>query len=231
MNPNSQDQAKSDAKCDAEDLRKIHAELNQILNQRFLLVTTAVTVFGAFSALMVPRINDQSWGSLSKASLAKVSDVATLAKEAAMRTQFENFVFIATVVLVAVFALLFYINWTLLKNQNILAAYLRVFGLSPWERDINQFYKTGVAGTRLYYVAYVFLGILVLLWPYVIFASVSHWPAHGPMILHIAICFGYLLCVWLCQKSARNVLNVEHRWRDVKAIRDEGECKARRVEG
>jgi hypothetical protein len=39
----------------AEDERKLHAEINQIGNQRFILTTLALTLFGILIAWMVPK--------------------------------------------------------------------------------------------------------------------------------------------------------------------------------
>jgi hypothetical protein len=38
-----------------EDERKLHAEINQIVNQRFILTTLALTIFGILIVLMVPK--------------------------------------------------------------------------------------------------------------------------------------------------------------------------------
>jgi hypothetical protein len=40
---------------DAEDKRKLHAEVNQIVNQRILITTFSVTVFGVMIAWMIPK--------------------------------------------------------------------------------------------------------------------------------------------------------------------------------
>jgi hypothetical protein len=40
--------------------RKLHAEVNQLANQRFLVTTGAITVFGVIMALLVPRNSPQS---------------------------------------------------------------------------------------------------------------------------------------------------------------------------
>ncbi|MCU0916382.1 MAG: hypothetical protein MUC88_17735, partial [Planctomycetes bacterium] len=38
-----------------EDTRKLHAEVNQIVNERLLLTILAVTVFGTMIAWLIPR--------------------------------------------------------------------------------------------------------------------------------------------------------------------------------
>jgi hypothetical protein len=38
-----------------EDERKLHNEINQIVNQRFILTTLALTLFGVLIAWMVPK--------------------------------------------------------------------------------------------------------------------------------------------------------------------------------
>jgi hypothetical protein len=39
----------------AEDLRKVSSEINQIVNQRFLITTLAITMFGVMIAWMIPK--------------------------------------------------------------------------------------------------------------------------------------------------------------------------------
>ena len=36
-----------------EDSQKLHSEINQLVNQRFVLTTLAVTIFGAFTAWQI----------------------------------------------------------------------------------------------------------------------------------------------------------------------------------
>jgi len=38
-----------------EDMRKVHGEINQIVNQRFLITTLAITMFGVIGAWMIPE--------------------------------------------------------------------------------------------------------------------------------------------------------------------------------
>jgi len=45
----------SDHKIIEGDLRKIHTEVNQLLNQRFLITSAAITVFAVFNAWIIPR--------------------------------------------------------------------------------------------------------------------------------------------------------------------------------
>lgn len=43
----------------SEDQRKMNAEVNQIINQRFVITLTTITVFGAVGAWMIPKIPPQ----------------------------------------------------------------------------------------------------------------------------------------------------------------------------
>ncbi len=42
-------------KPNTEDVRKLHAEVNQIMNQRFLITTSALTFSGVFYSFMTPK--------------------------------------------------------------------------------------------------------------------------------------------------------------------------------
>ena len=42
-------------KPNSEDVIKINSEINQIVNQRFVITTTAITVFGVMIAWMFPK--------------------------------------------------------------------------------------------------------------------------------------------------------------------------------
>ncbi len=188
-------------KCqnEAEDVRKIHAEINQILHQRFLLVTTAVGVFGAFSAFVI--------SAFKHAAQATTSDTAMW------------FIFLSGMFMLAFFSLLFFLNLTLLKNQNILSTYLRLANLSCWEQRINSFYKDGVAGTRLYYILYILFGLLAMSWPFLIFlANYNHLPEAYPSIIYIL--FGVFYILWVCssQASASNTSEIENRWKTVLSV-------------
>jgi hypothetical protein len=95
-----------------EDVRKLHAEINQIGNQRFIVTTLALTFFAALLAIMIPK--SQPWPE-------------------------ANFFFAISILLsIALFGL--YLWSHLLKNtMRILTCYLEVTGKSSWEADWKKY--------------------------------------------------------------------------------------------
>jgi hypothetical protein len=119
-----------------EDERKLHAEINQIGNQRFLLTTLALTLFGVLTAWMVPKDN--------------VRD-----------TDIGAFPFAISIVLSV---LLFSIySWShMLKNSmRVLSTYLAESGRSSWEVLWREFRQDGYfAQTKQQ--AFMFLVLLAI---------------------------------------------------------------------
>ena len=120
-----------------EDQRKIHAEINQLVNQRFVLTTLAVTVFGLIATWGIPK------------------DPPTPGTEVGW---FRYMV--AMLALVVLFGL-FFLMHRLIGMLRILATYLIATDASGWERDWALYRKDPYYSyTKSQAYTFVLLGIL-----------------------------------------------------------------------
>jgi len=103
------------SKPTAEDQRKLHAEVTQITNQRFLLTLFAITTFGVMQGWILPQV-PHSPG----------ADVG-------------GFVFWISIILCFILFFLFLLNHSLGQVQRIFTSYLIVTGASIWEQDWKQY--------------------------------------------------------------------------------------------
>jgi hypothetical protein len=98
-------------------LRKIHAEITQIANQRFLLTTAAITIFGVITAWMIP-------------------------KEAPhMGDPVGGFSFFVATILCVLISALYGFSYILLAVQRIFTTYLVESEASEWEQAWKRFRK------------------------------------------------------------------------------------------
>ncbi len=101
-----------------EDERKLHAEINQIVNQRFLLTTLALTLFGVLTAWMVPKeSHDQA------------------------DTAIGVFPFAISIVLSTLLFSIYLWSHLLKNTMRVFTSYLAVSGKSNWEIDWREFRK------------------------------------------------------------------------------------------
>ena len=155
-----------------EDVRKLHGEINQITNQRFLLTTLAVTVFGVVTAWLVPR---SGAGSASAASDSGMSYVT------------------ATVLLVLLF-LLYVVSHTLKRTLRTLTTYLEVFELSEWEGHWKVYRKDGYyAYTQTQTTFFIVLGALVAA-----FCLAMQWPSAQQSEACVAAAVFILYVILIC---------------------------------
>lgn len=108
---NSEVEIKNLRTLDGEDLRKVHAEVNQYINQRFLISTTAITITGVILGWIITGA-EKSYNH-------------------------PNLSFISTAFLISI---LFYLHKaSTLINESIsnIASYLRITKTSVWEITYN----------------------------------------------------------------------------------------------
>jgi uncharacterized membrane protein YidH (DUF202 family) len=98
-----------------DDRRKLHAEVNQLANQRFLVTTGAITVFGVIMALLVPRNSPQSG------------------------TDVGAFIFLMSTMLSVLLFALFRLSDFYKRMMRVYSTYLKITGESHWESDWSQF--------------------------------------------------------------------------------------------
>ncbi len=119
-----------------EDLRKIHAEVNQIVNQRFNLTTLSLVVLGAFSGLLTPTLVQPTLSASQKVLLSEAVSVIEM----------------------TVFALLLWYFSTLSGMLRVFTTYLRSRKFSIWEADWAQYREN----YHRYYHAYETSGVVIL---------------------------------------------------------------------
>lgn len=132
----------------AEDLRKLHAEINQLLNHQFLITTTAIALFGAFVALLAPK------------NLGDIQD--------------PRFLVLATGCILASLAGLYSWNKRIVRIISDLSAYLIVTRASLWEyhyRQARPKQHTGSLQRSIFFV----VGLMAILWAGILFARTQQW--------------------------------------------------------
>ena len=184
------------AKPTEQDERKLHAEVNQIVNQRFLLTTLAVTVFGVITAWLIPREAPSTPEPLGA------------------------FRFAAAVLLETMLFLLFLLGHMLSGMLRTIASYMEVTKASEWEQAWRTFRQRRYLGyTKPQAIVFLALGVLGAGTPFAIWASVPQYnlePRAGVLLL-IGVGLLYLLFVsgmsffrWFDpEDSAR------HRWEEL----------------
>jgi hypothetical protein len=101
-----------------DDRRKLHLEITQVVNQRLLVTTFAVTVFGAIVTWSFPQMES-----------GKVS--------------FPERPFVASVVLNLILAALLWLHHELILWLRTLTTYLEETAESGWEQDWADFLYVG----------------------------------------------------------------------------------------
>lgn len=146
-----------------EDARKIHAEVNQILNQRHLLTTLAITIFGVFAA----------WGLPNRAG--------SIASETIMSTQ-SNLAELSAIFLFIILTLIYLVSHNLRKYMSVLTIYLDVSDLSKWEKDWSRFRDDRYfAYTKTQALFFAILGVLTFIYP-IIFDLYTISTQNHPLI-------------------------------------------------
>jgi uncharacterized membrane protein len=175
----------------SEDQRKLHAELNQIINQRFILTTTAITVFGAFSAVMTPKTPIQS------------------------PVEVGHLLIGGTVYVLIFYLLLLAWNRMLLSLQETISTYLELTGSSQWEAHFRKFVLLKPVGLRVQGWAFLALGFLSTSWPFLIARSLGI-PLEWRWILFLLIvATAYFLATYLLGFKHRKHEQIRSIWETI----------------
>jgi hypothetical protein len=188
-------------KPNQEDLRKLHQEVNQILNQRFLLTTVAIGVFGAMMAWAFPR------GPVDHCSPVPV------------------LTYLVCISLLVVLSTLLALHFFLKQFLRVLTAYLTETSESIWEihwakwRDDGKWY---VGYSRPQTAVFAGLGLLGLLFPFFIALAYDLHQNVGWMIANVAFASLYVMAaIWLGFRdvSLRREENYQKDWKEVLGIK------------
>lgn len=121
-----------------EDVRKIHAEVNQLVQQRFSLTTLAITVYGLVTAWLIPRQHPDAGATL------------------------DGFTILGSILLLMLLFLLYLTGHLLVGMIRVLTIYLAETGASGWEKDFASF-RAGSdywGYTKPHTIVFMILGLL-----------------------------------------------------------------------
>jgi hypothetical protein len=157
-----------------EDLRKINLEVNQIVNQRFILTTLAISIFGVVLSIFIPR-------------------------EAPTGSDVGAFTYVGSIILLSVLLALFIYSYLLKRTLRVMTTYLIVTDRSSWEKDWQRFRNGGKkypGYTRPHSFVFLFLGIVSAIYPYIISLSygLTLRPFEG-LAIQIAFVVAYFLVI------------------------------------
>lgn len=185
-----------------EDLRKLHSEVNQLVNQRLALTTLAVTVFTAAAAWAVPRV---------------------------LSSNAENPVvnFLLSIVLLFFEFILFVLGHHLTSMLRIITVYLDLMEKSGWESDWAQYrtsYPEYWGYTKPQSLVFLFVGLLggslpglsIFSVPISLCSIISHPTAIGllwfaSITFYVVFVIGMGFFGWFAKED-----KIRARWRDLK---------------
>jgi hypothetical protein len=132
-----------------EDINKLHSEVNQIVNQRLILTTLAVTVFGVMIAWLIPR-NPPASGNPVGA-----------------------FVYVGSVLLTVILFALFLLSHHLTYMLRLFTTYLVQTDASNWEKDWASYRREFryLGYTKPQSIVFLLLGLLAAGFPFLLWAA------------------------------------------------------------
>ncbi len=109
-------------KPSTEDISKLHAEINQYINQRLIIATSAVTIFGVVMGWVV-------------------FGLSTTTQEG-IKIQTQPVSLLLPIALIIVLIIMLWYCQTLIKEIIILSVYLEITESSHWEKQYQSFVST-----------------------------------------------------------------------------------------
>jgi MFS family permease len=173
---------------DEQDKAKLHAEINQYINQCFIISMTAITVFGAIGGLILGGFISSTAGG--------------------NQPQVKPITFLLSIFLVIILSVLFYVSQTTINNLLVLAAYLRQKKFSSWDLDFEQFRAKSQplrhvdqGESRIF--LFLVLGIAALFLPLVLipFGFQDNTINGVCLALHVLISMAYCIIVFMVLKE------------------------------
>jgi hypothetical protein len=132
-----------------EDITKIHAEINQCINQRLTIQTSLVALFGVVIGLLVSGL----------------TAISRKKNDSFIRAQPISFLLPSAMLTVTIILLEY--NQGILRSMHVLSTYLECTGASIWEKHYQQFSKSRRHVTHDHHSLHVFLivGLLTIAIP------------------------------------------------------------------
>ncbi len=163
------------SQIEIEDIRRVHSQINQIENQRFLIITVSLTLFGVFINASLPR----------QAAMAASDSV--------------GLTWGGVILILFVLFLLFAYSQILTRMIFVLRTYLKVKKISNWEKDWEAYTRStsflgyrsmGYSKDLLAYFGLIGLGIsicpILIEWIFLKDYNFS-WPRILPSLLTFLI--------------------------------------------
>lgn len=182
-----------------EDLRKLHAEINQLVNQRFLVMMGGITAFGVLAGWLIPKD-----GQISSTT-----------------TEVGGFRYAGAILLMIVLGAFFAYSLQLRKTLRAFSSYLIATKKSNWELDWQDFRRQfSIEGyTRAQTVIFMLLGFLSALLPFgiALVFQLKRTPTEG-MWLNIVVGVVYLVTLGILGFSDRRNTEkaFEAMWKDLR---------------
>jgi hypothetical protein len=128
-----------------EDRRKLHTEINQLINQRFLVTTVAITAFGVVMGMLAPRIPPT------------------------LSTGVGGFVFLVSTVLSLILFSLFLLSHYCKGMIRVYSTYLILKNASDWEVDWEKFRSHNYVGYTIpQTIVFLMLNAITSAFPFLI---------------------------------------------------------------
>jgi hypothetical protein len=173
----------------SEDVAKLHAEVNQIVNQRFLLTTLGITILGIVGGWLFMKHE-------------------TLMEEG----QIGGIVYAVSALLLALLFMLFYFGQMLYGKLRIYTSYLYVTKGSNWEQDWKEFRegRKYIGYRKAQSFVYLLLGVAAFIVPLafaiVMDLSLTPWAGFAALcvlfVLYAIFVAGMGLAFWFDPEEA-----------------------------
>jgi hypothetical protein len=179
-----------------DDVRKLSTEITQIVHQRFLVTTTAITIFGVVIAWMLPQVPHTVGGPVGPIIYA-----------------------LAVLLEVLLFAL--YLWGHILKIvMRTFTTYLMVTGKSGWEADWEEYRKVKYCGyTKMQTLIFIILEVITGVLPFLLglFFSLNYFDPMPGFILCSILGVVFVLVIWLIgyHKLWDQEDRAKHRWTEL----------------
>ena len=179
-----------------DDVKKIHNEINQIVNQRYLITTVAITIYCVVANMLKPKDFPSSTSELG------------------------GLIYFGTILLLSLLLLLFLYSHFLKVMLRTLTNYLLVSEKSNWEIEWKTYRTKGYFGyTKAQTIIFLILGIFSFSYPFgiKIAYNLNYEPLCGLTSIIIFFIFYFILiigigfCHWFDFEKRS-----QEKWKEIK---------------
>jgi Flp pilus assembly protein TadB len=178
-----------------EDRRKLHAEINQIVNQRFILATSAITAFAALTVWMIP-------------------------KDAQAQADVGGFPFIVSTILSLLLTAIYCLSHQLKNTMRVFTQYLAETESSDWDLDWAKYREQPHSGyTRATASFFLVLNAVGFIFAFSLAYMYSvHFPCAALIFAVVVLVATEVLIYRMGYKSLfDNEGDIKKRWQELNA--------------